>query len=97
MGTMKRRSFLFITINFSLIMDLSIAQTYETFILHEKSDFSWPDGMKMALSLTFDDARLSQIDKGIQGEDISADDKAISLLCHFPGQSQPVSGPCISN
>ena len=29
---------------------------------------------------------------GIQGDDISADDKAISLLCHFPGQSQPVSG-----
>ena len=30
--------------------------------------------------------------KGMQGDDISADDKAISLLCHFPGQSQPVSG-----
>ena len=27
--------------------------------------FSWPDGKKMALSLTFDDARLSQIDTGI--------------------------------
>jgi beta-glucosidase len=25
----------------------------------------WPDGKKMAISLTFDDARLSQIDKGI--------------------------------
>jgi beta-glucosidase len=30
--------------------------------------------------------------KGTQGEDISANDKAISILCHFPGQSQPVSG-----
>jgi beta-glucosidase len=30
--------------------------------------------------------------KGMQGENISASDKAISLLCHFPGQSQPVSG-----
>ncbi len=29
---------------------------------------------------------------GMQGDDIAADDKAISLLCHFPGQSQPVSG-----
>jgi beta-glucosidase len=29
---------------------------------------------------------------GIQGDDISASDKAIALLCHFPGQSQPVSG-----
>jgi beta-glucosidase len=30
--------------------------------------------------------------KGMQGEDISAYDKTISLLCHFPGQGQPVSG-----
>jgi len=27
--------------------------------------FIWPDGKKMALSLTFDDARLSQVDTGI--------------------------------
>lgn len=27
--------------------------------------FKWPEGKKMGLSLTFDDARLSQIDKGI--------------------------------
>ncbi|MCE5345169.1 MAG: glycoside hydrolase family 3 C-terminal domain-containing protein [Bacteroidales bacterium] len=35
---------------------------------------------------------VEAIVKGMQGEDISANDKAISLLCHFPGQSQPVSG-----
>jgi len=29
---------------------------------------------------------------GMQGDDISSNDKAISLLCHFPGQSEPVSG-----
>ena len=29
---------------------------------------------------------------GMQGKDLSADDKAISVLCHYPGQSQPVSG-----
>ena len=29
------------------------------------SKFPWPEGKKMALSLTFDDARLSQIDTGI--------------------------------
>jgi len=29
------------------------------------SDFEWPEGKKMALSLTFDDARLSQVDTGI--------------------------------
>jgi len=28
-------------------------------------DIKWPKGKKMALSLTFDDSRLSQIDKGI--------------------------------
>jgi peptidoglycan-N-acetylglucosamine deacetylase len=27
--------------------------------------FKWPEGKKMAISLTFDDARLSQVDKGI--------------------------------
>ncbi|HNY15497.1 MAG TPA: polysaccharide deacetylase family protein, partial [Bacteroidales bacterium] len=30
-----------------------------------KQSFSWPEGKKMAISLTFDDARLSQIDTGI--------------------------------
>jgi beta-glucosidase len=30
--------------------------------------------------------------EGMQGNNISATDKAISLLCHFPGQSEPVSG-----
>ncbi|MCK5466892.1 MAG: polysaccharide deacetylase family protein, partial [Cyclobacteriaceae bacterium] len=29
------------------------------------TNFSWPDGKRLAISLTFDDARLSQIDKGI--------------------------------
>jgi len=30
--------------------------------------------------------------KGMQGDDLSANDKTISLLCHYPGQSEPVSG-----
>ena len=30
--------------------------------------------------------------KGTQGDDISAPDKAVAVLCHFPGQAQPVSG-----
>ncbi len=30
-----------------------------------KSAFDWPEGKKMAISLTFDDARLSQVDKGM--------------------------------
>lgn len=30
--------------------------------------------------------------KGMQGDNIASQDKAIAELCHFPGQSQPVSG-----
>jgi beta-glucosidase len=30
--------------------------------------------------------------RGEQGRDVSAEDKAVSGLCHYPGQSQPVSG-----
>ncbi len=41
------------------------AQSYETNSIQEKVDFDWPDGKKMGLSLTFDDARLSQADTGI--------------------------------
>src|SRR5437764_10855258 len=28
----------------------------------------------------------------VQGSDLSANDKVVAGLCHFPGQSQPVSG-----
>ncbi|CAI8287398.1 MAG: Thermostable beta-glucosidase B [Owenweeksia sp. TMED14] len=34
----------------------------------------------------------SAIVKGIQGNDVSAKDKVVAGLCHFPGQSEPVSG-----
>ena len=30
--------------------------------------------------------------EGIQGNNIAAPDKAVAVLCHFPGQTQPVSG-----
>ncbi len=30
--------------------------------------------------------------RGVQGNDISASDKTVAGLCHYPGQSQPVSG-----
>jgi beta-glucosidase len=33
-----------------------------------------------------------RIVRGEQGSDISAPDKVVSGLCHYPGQSQPVSG-----
>src|SRR6187549_3752171 len=48
---------------FSLGINNGLAQTYQANA--NKSGFKWPDGKKMAISLTFDDARLSQPDKGI--------------------------------
>jgi len=29
---------------------------------------------------------------GVQGDNVAAKDKAVAMLCHYPGQSQPVSG-----
>jgi len=38
-------------------------------------------------------ARIAEaIVKGSQGDDISMPDKVVAGLCHYPGQSQPVSG-----
>ncbi len=44
---------------------ISTAQGYMTGGGSEKTDFQWPQGRKMGLSFTFDDARLTQIDNGI--------------------------------
>ena len=38
-------------------------------------------------------ARIAEsIVRGAQGDDVSAGDKVVAGLCHYPGQSQPVSG-----
>lgn len=50
---------------FSMITITGTSQGYNDKTSQKKSDFQWPVGKKMALSLTFDDARLSQPDKGI--------------------------------
>ena len=43
-----------------------IAQGYgDPAIKSDNQQIEWPEGKKMAISLSFDDARLSQIDKGI--------------------------------
>lgn len=49
---------------FSFIISNGYAQSYETNAIQKKNNFQWPEGKKMGLSLTFDDARLSQVDKG---------------------------------
>ena len=56
---------LIIVLIFSLLSFNVYAQGYKADTTQKKSGFKWPEGKKMALSLTFDDARLSQIDKGI--------------------------------
>ncbi len=56
---------LIIIIIICLFSNIVSAQLYQTNTNQEKSDFQWPEGKRMALSLSFDDARLSQIDKGI--------------------------------
>jgi hypothetical protein len=57
------------TIKHSLVFYMVVctcsAQSFQPGKAENKSDFRWPEGKKMGLSLTFDDARLSQIDKGI--------------------------------
>ncbi len=40
-------------------------QDKEQSALEERGDFSWPVGKRAAISLTFDDARFSQIDRGL--------------------------------
>ncbi|MBE0652350.1 MAG: glycoside hydrolase family 3 C-terminal domain-containing protein, partial [Bacteroidales bacterium] len=65
MKTLMQILIVILTILFGLTFKTSTAQDYLTNAGKEKSDFKWPDGKKMGLSLTFDDARLSQVDKGI--------------------------------
>ena len=65
MKSRKQRLIVLMTMVFSFFISISYSQSYETNAIQKKSDFQWPEGIKMALSLTFDDARLSQVDKGI--------------------------------
>ena len=65
MKSSNPRSVVVMTIVFSFFISISYAQSYQAKTIQKKSDFKWPEGKKMALSLTFDDARLSQVDYGI--------------------------------
>jgi len=57
----------FICIVSSLTLILNLVQAQDNNLNNDSSGtvFHWPDGKKMALSLSFDDARYSQVDKGI--------------------------------
>jgi len=50
---------------FTMVAGIGQAQSYQAITIQEKPGFQWPEGKKMALSLTFDDVRPSQGDKGI--------------------------------
>lgn len=40
-------------------------QDRELSVLERREDFCWPEGKSAAISLTFDDARISQVDNGL--------------------------------
>lgn len=62
----KHCTVLILALTFSLLFGTGYGQTYGNNLSTENGhQFPWPEGKKMALSLTFDDARLSQIDTGI--------------------------------
>ncbi|HSH19313.1 MAG TPA: polysaccharide deacetylase family protein, partial [Draconibacterium sp.] len=61
---MKNLFVQFLILTFTV--NLTKAQSYQRYSSGPTdNDFKWPEGKKMGLSLTFDDACLSQIDKGI--------------------------------
>jgi len=59
------RRFICIVSSLILILNLVHAQDYDKGTGSSGTAFHWPDDKKMALSLSFDDARYSQVDKGI--------------------------------
>ena len=48
-----------------LIHNTSSGQEYQSAAGLKKAAFQWPEGKQLAISLTFDDARLSQAERGI--------------------------------
>jgi beta-glucosidase len=48
------------------ILPVMAAAQYDAAPSSPQASFRWPEGVKMAISLSFDDARLSQIDRGME-------------------------------
>jgi len=55
----------FVFTSLFLLINLGFAQDYGLESDTSENVFNWPEGKQMALSLSFDDARFSQVDKGI--------------------------------
>ena len=62
---LKQNHIILLIIIFGLLTNKVFSQGYGNDKNQTKTDFQWPEGNKMGLSLTFDDARLSQVDNGI--------------------------------
>ena len=77
---------------FTMVAGVSQAQNYQVKAIQNESDFKWPEENKMGVSLTFDDARLSQIDKGIPLLDKYG---VKATLCKYA--SDPANGVGIDN
>ena len=66
MNLFDKKSFLLLFVMGGFFLGKGFAQTYKPAEDAVKRPvFEWPEGKKMGLCLTFDDARLSQADKGI--------------------------------
>jgi sialidase-1 len=59
------RTFLLILSNFLMLTFTLSGQGYKSSDDGNQSTFQWPAGRKVAVTITFDDARFSQADKGI--------------------------------
>lgn len=62
---MQKETFIPVLAACILLSICSMGQGYQVDPNQKQSDFHWPKGKKMAISFTFDDARLSQVDNCI--------------------------------
>ena len=51
--------------NFKIALLMFVASIAVNSLAQTTTSIKWPEGKRVALSLTFDDGRLSQVDKGI--------------------------------
>jgi len=63
--TGKRHFLMFVILIILVVMNTTVRSQYESEEGQSGETFPWPDGASAAVSLTFDDARDSQLDEGI--------------------------------
>ncbi len=65
MKRFKKSSAFLLAMFFGLVSSIGMGQTYQNNTTKKETEFKWPEGKQMGLSFSFDDARLTQVDKGI--------------------------------